>query len=186
MYPSALTLPHVGLSPVIGPLYPLLNPLGPLGPLTRSRTHCTKQARPRGTQTWCNRSAPCFAISCLALQHCRQDCHVRVPAYPDRCVATASFTVQFLAKVQHVVYQISPPTYIRWLAECLCRHLPCLQCIDQLVLAGTISCDQLRTAAPACSRACSQPLYNTWVGRCGPSAVPPSVTQVLQIYRPDF
>ena len=47
-----------------------------------------------------------------------------------------------------------------------------------------ISCG---TAAPACSSLhCSQPLYNTWVGTSGPSAVPPSVTQVLQIYRPDF
>ena len=122
---------------------------------------------PRGTRTWCNCSFPCFVISAqLSI----------VLLLVTYVLYTTPYTT-LVASVNSVLSSTATrglsnftPTYIRWLAECLCRLLPCLQCIDQLaaVLAvRLISCDQLRTAVPACSACSSQPLYNTWVGKLG-------------------
>ena len=126
--------------PFVGPHFCPLSWKAPFAPIPWGGAHCTELAAVHHEE---DRVAVLVQFLCLLfhnpcsdLVHC--SCR-RFPLYPHWCVANVCFTTISLALCATRGLSNFTPTYIRWLADCLCRLLPCLQCTtDQLAcwLAG--------------------------------------------------
>ena len=162
-YPFPPTLSHVASHFCPSPRW------YPLTPITCCCTHCTKAADRHEDQepgaTFLTLVSQCSSQVCIALLGGPRSCSLSSRPHCNNCLFHYNLSSSATRGLSNFT-----PTYIRWLAECLCRLLPCLQCIDQLGPCWLAGSDQLGSAAhcsPGLQQSMQQPTTLQYMGRAG-------------------